>query len=273
MKAIRWSDNDQYFGPFTYCGSDYSRWAIMLGSGDNDDYPRCRLRVQLGTKTFITLLPQWVLKPKRFWVDTSKYGWSDNPKGGYWDTYEREYGFTYGEKSLHVHFGEQTMSWPGSKSKCYSIPWIDQRFVRMSYYGEDGKHFYTEPLGLKWSDKEYNESKKISESCPSIKFEFIDFDNQRIEVTTTIEEREWHRGTGKFKWLSLFYKPMVSRSLSLNFSSEVGPEKGSWKGGMLGHAINMLSGELHEEAFRRYCDEEQSARHGRKYRITYIGKI
>lgn len=28
-----------------------------------------------------------------------------------------------------------------------------------------------------------------------------------------------------------------------------------WKGGTTGHAINMLSGELHEAAFRRYCAE------------------
>ena len=34
---------------------------------------------------------------------------------------------------------------------------------------------------------------------------------------------------------------------------ETGSKKGSWKGGTIGHGIDMLPGELHEGAFRRYC--------------------
>lgn len=32
----------------------------------------------------------------------------------------------------------------------------------------------------------------------------------------------------------------------------------------------MLPGELHEAAFRRYCDQEHSSKYSR-YRITYVG--
>lgn len=31
--------------------------------------------------------------------------------------------------------------------------------------------------------------------------------------------------------------------------------KGSWKGGTIGHSIEMPPGELHADAFRRYCAE------------------
>jgi hypothetical protein len=41
--------------------------------------------------------------------------------------------------------------------------------------------------------------------------------------------------------------------LDIRFSEETGRRKGSWKGGTLGHGIDMLPGELHEAAFRRYC--------------------
>lgn len=61
-----------------------------------------------------------------------------------------------------------------------------------------------------------------------------------------------------------------SRNLDLRFSGETGREKGSWKGGTIGTSIEMRPGELHEAAFRRYCDEEHRAKSG-KYRITFIG--
>ncbi len=54
----------------------------------------------------------------------------------------------------------------------------------------------------------------------------------------------------------------MSRYLDLDFSAEVGRRKGSWKGGTLGHAIEMVTGEAHEAAFRRYCDQND---------LTFIG--
>lgn len=89
---------------------------------------------------------------------------------------------------------------------------------------------------------------------------------------THIEEREWKFGTGWFRWLSWFRKPKVSRSLDIRFSEEVGKDKGSWKGGKVGHGIDMLPGELHEAAFRRYCEKEHSAKDG-KYRVTFVGVV
>ena len=77
------------------------------------------------------------------------------------------------------------------------------------------------------------------------------------------EEREWHFGTGWFKWLSWFRPRKIRRSLDLRFSGETGDRKGSWKGGTLGHSINMLAGEMHELAFRRYCLE---------HKMTFIGR-
>ena len=52
----------------------------------------------------------------------------------------------------------------------------------------------------------------------------------------------------------------IRRSLDLEFSGETGPEKGSWKGGTVGTGIEMLPGELHEAAFRRYCQKAITAR-------------
>jgi hypothetical protein len=55
----------------------------------------------------------------------------------------------------------------------------------------------------------------------------------------------------------------VRRSLDLQFSAEVGKRKGSWKGGTIGHSIDMMPGELHEAAFRRYCAQQG---------LTFVGQ-
>lgn len=98
-----------------------------------------------------------------------------------------------------------------------------------------------------------------------------DHDGERITATTHIEEREWKFGEGWFRWLSLFRRNMVRRSLSISFDKECGPEKGSWKGGTMGTGIDMLPGELHEAAFRRYCEQDHSSKY-RRYRVTFVGR-
>lgn len=271
MKAIRWSDNDRYLGPFTYAPSDYDLWALMLGSG-NDEYPHCRIRISAFRRTLICRLPA-IIKPYKEWVDTSKYDWNKDKTGiqGYWDTHKREYGFSYSDKALHIHYGAQTNCWPGEKSKVFFIPWLSWRHVRTSHYDTNGNLYYTEPktkIGL--GDNSWRDRQDIIDSCPTVSFLFKDFDGTEIIAITTIQEREWHFGEGKFKWLSWFKKPMIRRSLDIRFSSEVGPEKGSWKGGTIGHSIEMEPGELHEKAFKRYCEKEHRSKY-RNYKISYIG--
>ena len=185
----------------------------------------------------------------------------------YDEVFPREYGFTVSDGTLHVHYGAQTHDSTSTKSKCYFLPWRNWRHIRHSLYDLKGEHFHTEHEGTRNS---WVASTAVRDACPKIRFEFDDFDGQRIVATTHIEEREWHFGTGVFQWLSWFRRPKISRDLMLEFSAEVGPEKGSWKGGTCGHAIEMLPGELHEAAFKRYCEQEHRSKY-RRFRIRYVG--
>lgn len=251
MRAIRWSDDDHYFGPFTLAKARYSQFAAFLGSGDGDNYPHCRLRLSAFRRTLIVALPP-LIKPWRKWVDTSRYEWSKGPGSGYWETGEREFGFNFADGALHVHFGAQTNEWPGSKSKVFFYQWREHRCVRHSLYDLEGGHFADLP---DWGFHSKNGGavrNAIEAVCPVSKFEFADFDDERIIATARIEEREWKRGKGLFR-LFFIGRNRVGRSLDLAFSSEVGRRKGSWKGGTVGHSVDMLPGELHEAAFRRYC--------------------
>jgi len=143
------------------------------------------------------------------------------------------------------------------------LPWTQWRFVRFSIYDLNGDHFGTIYGRI-------DSSSKMVADCPKAKFDLIDFDGTTIVATTYIEELEWKFGQKWFKWLSWFRKPMVRRKLEIKFNKEVGPNKNDWKGGVVGTSIEMLPGELHENALRRYCDKEHKSKYN-TYRITYVG--
>lgn len=232
--ASRWSDNDRHCGPFTYARDGLARFGVMLDTGDSDySAPAIGLRAHAFGRTLIL----WLRRPSRV------------PCG-------RQYGAFVSEGAVHVRYGRHAFDSRTDQTKVWFLPWMQWRHVRTSRYGLDGEHFATEQKG-KWLEWIHAKSE-----CPAVSFRFLDFDGEEIEATTRIEKYEWKCGEGWFRWLSLFRRPRVSRSLDIEFSSETGRRKGSWKGGTIGHGIDMRPGELHEAAFRRYCAE-----HG----MTYLG--
>jgi hypothetical protein len=282
-RALRWGDDDHYFGPFTWSYSAaYPHWSITIGSrgdGDGDSWKGgSALHVHLGKATFIAALPG-IVRP---WRQKRYPGWDAETvnrlgRDWYWDDDHRKYGFSYSDGFLQVFYGRTGGACMDSRLQqqwSWFLPWTQWRHVRHSLYGLDGTHFWTDPksaeptvLGDGW--KAYQAAK---DACPTAHFAFTDHDGERLTATTRIEEREWHFGTGWFRWLSWFRRPKISRSLDIEFSNETGRDKGSWKGGVIGTGIDMLPGELHEAAFRRFCDQEHRSKHGR-YRITFNGAI
>ncbi len=273
MKDIsrrRWSDNDHNLGPFTYARDKYRNYACVLSSGDGDEYPGCQIRISVFGHTFISALPS-VLRPWRkqiTFLSTDMYGKSTSQS--YWDSHAREYGFSYSNDSqggrvggggfLQVFLGAQTHDSSTTQSWSCFTPWNNWRHVRHSYYDLRGNYYWTDP---EYTKSKYNKKlswdvkKQIEDACPSRTFCFTDFDGEFLQAKTRIEERQWEFGTGWFKWLSHFRKPIIHRSLDIEFSGETGKRKGSWKGGTIGHSIEMKPGELHMDAFIRYCDEHE----------------
>jgi hypothetical protein len=270
----RWGDNDKHFGPLTFAFRETWRpFSIVLSSGSTErESPGCCIRFQALGGTMICELPA-VVKPWRRWIDLRGKEWAKGD--GYWDEHPREYGFTLSDGHLSVKLGAQTMDSSTTQDWGCFLPWTQWRHVRHSLYGLEGEHFWTEPragASGKLGGDGWKAYQTARDACPVAKFAFKDFDDQELVAATRIEEREWRFGTGWFKWLSLFRRAKISRSLNLDFSGETGPEKGSWKGGTVGHSIEMLPGELHEAAFRRYCDEEHRSKY-RKYRITFLARV
>ena len=271
----RLTDNDRHIGRFiTYArhNDSWRPWRFVYSSGGGVDGERSNnLTVYAGGWIARIRFPKF-LAPWRRWVPTGHYEWAKSPDAGYWDEFPREYGFSLSDGFLQVFMGAQTHDSQTTQSWCTHLPWTQWRHIRLSFFDGQGKHFWTEwdrPRGFKWRD-DWLARKAIESACPSAVFEFDDYDGKRIHATCRVQELEWKFGTGWFKWLSLFRAPRIRRSLDIEFSEEVGPEKGSWKGGTLGHGIQMEPGESPEQAFRRYCDQEHTSKYQR-FRITFVG--
>ena len=177
-----------------------------------------------------------------------------------------EYGFMLCDGHFNIYYGRQTHDSSTEQRWGFFLPWTQWRFVRISLYDLAGVELYSEG----GRERDY-ERRRIAESnCPKARFEFDDYDGKRIIATTHIEEREWRFGTGYFQWLSLFRRPRVSRSLAINYSEEVGKDKGSWKGGTVGCGIDMMPNETAEAAFRRHCEKSHRAKGG-KYELNFVG--
>jgi hypothetical protein len=269
----RLTNNDKRFGPITYGRSSWRPIRLVFSTGGSEEgNPRNHLTAYLlGWVASVNLPTRF--KPWRRWVDISHYEWSRGPGSGYWDVHAKEYGFSLHEGFLQLFLGPQTHDSVTTRSWSTHLPWTQWRHIRTSFYDLNCKHFWTEwsrPRGFAFRDS-WEARQAVEAACPKVVFEFDDYDGQRIQATTHIQEREWRFGEGWFKWLSLFRRPRIRRSLDIEFSKEVGPEKGSWKGGTLGHGIEMLPSESHEQAFRRYCEQEHRAKY-RAFKIVFVGK-
>ena len=247
---IRWGDSDRYFGPFTFSISETYRpiyVGILSGRSDDDDGLQPSLRVSAFGYTLIMRTPS-IIKESRKKVYIKNH--PDPESGWYWEVFEREYGFNYFENHLTINFGLQTHSSDTTQDWGIFLPWGEWRRIRSDLYDENG---------MLWAETEelsYPESSAVRNKCPKRSFVFKDYDGEEIVATTFIRELEFRRGIGWFKWLSLFCKSMIHRWLNVTFSKETGVKKGSWKGGIIEHSIQMSDNkELHESAFRRYCEE------------------
>jgi hypothetical protein len=267
MHARRWGDNDRHLGPFLFARDKrFKHLALVLSSGDDED-PGCSLRFSCYGFTVIIGLPQ-IVKPYMEKVHPVSWDAATVERLGrdwYWQVDEREYGFSLSEGHLSLRLGRQTHDSETTKSWGCFLPWTQWRYVRKSWYGLDGEHLRTdwESSDIEVRRNAWRIQREFQDAMPKAVFAFKDFDGEGLTATTHVGEMEWRFGTGYFKWLSLFRRAKVRRSLDIEFSGETGKRKGSWKGGTMGHSIDMTAGELHEAAFRRYCAEHD---------MTFIGK-
>lgn len=238
----------------------YRTYGAMLSTGgggyDESDKPHNILTLAFGGRYLGLLLPGWI-KPytrTKFYTPDGH----DTPRS-YTETFRREFGFRAGDGAIHFHYGEQVMEWPGDKSKVWFYPWRETTHIRHSLYDDAGDFFADMPdhRPARLSDiNNWKARNALEAACPVRLFLFAENDGDLRVAQCRIEEREWRRGRGLWRWLLAWKPNMVRRSLAIEYSDEVGRRKGSWKGGTIGCGIDMEKGELPIEAFTRHCKKE-----------------
>ena len=130
-----------------------------------------------------------------------------------------------------------------------TVPWFDypksDKFARTYREFRDGK---------------YENFDNVQSDVEVYKFyTFKDpYDGEVTVARVNIMEMLWIRG--KWAWLRAilrFFPGCVKRRryIDVEFRDEVGPKKGSWKGGLMGTSFNMEPDETIEECFTRFILE------------------
>lgn len=241
--------------------NEYHARHVHLSSGEDHYDTGCTLSVA-GWRWYITIrLPQWVLQPEREKVLAAGWDAATVERMGrdwYWNIHERVYGISLNENHLNLSLGRQTMDSSTEQRWGCFLPWSEWRQTKHTLCDRAGEPWWSQTerdeARIRASGKSSFDSFYIARrALPKRRFLFQDFDGQVIHAATFVELRERRLGTGWFKWLGLIAPMRQHRSLEIEFSREVGPGKGSWKGGTLGHGIELHPNELHESGFRRYC--------------------
>lgn len=144
----------------------------------------------------------------------------------------------YPEFGWYYHSNSLVLCW-NMTNKFIHMPWTYE-WVRTSRYCKDGtwvtdskadgrKDFWKE----EWKDKLYTETHHY---LYTTKYGDVQDD---IEATIGVSEME-HRQKW-LKWTKRFAK--IRKSIEIEFSNEIGSERGSWKGGTIGCGYTMLPGE------------------------------
>lgn len=278
----RYSGDDRHWGPFTWSRrSDDVSWTpigVILDSGaaaGKDDRPLAHLRVYCGHwGTLLVEMPNFIKPYREHHEGSYVAGGGENNAYSYDEQFSREYGAYLTDGALHYHYGPHTHASNTSKNGVWFLPWLALRHVRFSLYDLDGAEFWTQrddDKSLPPGFARFEEQRTFTELVPKRRFQVVDYDGEVLTAETHIEEREWRQGTGAWAWLSWFCKPLIRRSLAIRFDKETGPEKGSWKGGTLGTGIDMLPGELHAEAWARFCQQEHRSKY-RTFRVQDAGE-
>jgi hypothetical protein len=219
---------------------------------DNGD-SQCALSLSCGSWKSYVNLPGWVLPEQQ---DAYEYlGRVQNRP------IRKAYGFSYDSEShfFFVCYGIQDDWEMGDnrryKSRGKTIPWLDYT-MRRHILMDPQQVLFADVFNLQW--KAFTAARA---DCPKIDYLIRDFDGEIVAATAYVEEREWSRGSGRWQWVQNFLPPLIRRCLTIAYASEVGTEKGSYKGGSIGGGVDLLPGELPLTALKRlYATHEKYRR-------------
>lgn len=164
------------------------------------------------------------------WHSMIELPWTYKDKDALWRE-EKKYGVSIHSNVVFWHWGYDLKGW--------DIPIVSYgSAVRWDrYIGPE----QFEDIPSNWGTHPHKTNYTGGCETPSIwTYNYTDpYDGTIVPCKFWVEEMEWRpKGLG---WTKLFAK--TRRFIEVEFSAEMGPRKGTWKGGTMGCSFNMLSGE------------------------------
>lgn len=144
----------------------------------------------------------------------------------------------------------------GKKYKCIELPWAldwvrTSRMLKDGSWSHERKGDRKRGIDINWWSDEFQS--KLWKETHDYTYTLNDGTVQERKATITVEQREWRPRW--FRWTSLFNK--IRTDIDIEFDKEVGERTGSWKGGTVGCAYNLLPGETPLECLRRMQKERK----------------
>lgn len=231
---------------------------LSFGISSGEEEPENLIWLYLFNRYWYWAIDKQIIKPKTKWVDTSHYQWAKpGPDGrcGYTDELTVEYSFAIRKHSMSIQYGVVQDCWPNEYSTLISFPWAMHRQVSETFYSYDPKTreiTVFETLNEKQCETVYA-SLDVEKKVPKFKVAFTDYDGTEVVATCHVVGRKWRRGVKWAKFVGWFQRAKSGLALYYAYNKEVGTEKGSWKGGTIGGALDIQIGQDPFEAFKVYA--------------------
>ena len=188
------------------------------------------------------------------WHSIFKFPWKSKrfPDG---DCDAPEYGIAIHSNTFWLYKGGDGNLGGGSKYWTWDLPYFTWIHMRHDIECDLGDSEYGEMVRMcpESSLKRYDEEGRYiplfkNELVKKYNYDYKDsYDGKLVPCIFWVEEREWRR-----KWFTKSKRfSKVSRYIQIEFSDEVGKEKGSWKGGCMGCSYDLLPNETPMECIKR----------------------
>lgn len=145
---------------------------------------------------------------------------------------EKKYGLSIHDQTVFFYWGYDLKGW--------DIPFINYgSAVRWDrYIGPPNMYFYSSEDRECWMTHPYKTNYDGGCINPTTwEYDYTDpYDGTVVPCKFWVEELEWRPKW--LRWTSLFAK--TRRFIEVEFSAEMGPRKGSWKGGTIGCGFDIL---------------------------------
>lgn len=171
------------------------------------------------------------------------------------DSEECQYGITFFERGIHLHFG---------KTHVYRLPW-SWEIVEQSILDQRGKTVIENKLSKHGPSRDWLRVYQLKHHTPDplknfqtvILFNHYSKNHGRQQASITINGEvrvwRWRMFTWLPDWFPLFKK--VSRVINCASDVELGERAGEWKGGLMGWSADWKLGDTQEIAFARWYQQ------------------